>query len=73
MCKDTEQVDDYDTEETADNELVSREIPMINSANGIELDEEETGTEESPDNGNNNNDNGKHNGNGENNGNDGAD
>ena len=57
MCKDTEQVDDYDTEETADNELVSREIP-INSADGIELDEEETGTEESPVKGNNNNDNG---------------
>jgi hypothetical protein len=73
VCKDTEQVDDYDTEETADNELISREIPMINSANGIELDEEETETEESPDNGNNNNDNGKHNGNGKNNGNDGAD
>jgi hypothetical protein len=75
VCKDTEQVDDYDTEETADNEPISREIPMINSANGIELDEEETETEESPDNGNNNNDNGKHNDkhNGKNNGNDGAD
>src|SRR5918996_1414454 len=63
VCKDTEQVDDYDTEETADNEPISREIPMINSANGIELDEEETETEESPVNGNNNNDNGKHIGN----------
>ena len=69
MCKDTEQVDDYDTEETADNEPISREKPMINSGNGIELDEEETEMEESPVNGNNNNDNG----NGKNNGNDGAD
>jgi hypothetical protein len=73
VCKDTEQVDDYDTEETADNEPISRGIPMINSANGVELDEKEIETEESPDNGNNNNDNGKHNGNGKNNGNDGAD
>jgi hypothetical protein len=72
VCKDTEQVEDYNPEETADNELVSSEIPMINSANGIELDEEEAETEDSPDNGNNN-DNGKHNDNGKNNGNDGAD
>jgi hypothetical protein len=61
VCKDTEQVEDYDSEES-----ISDEIPMMDNANGKESDEEETEAEENQESDDNGNGNGKENGNGKN-------
>jgi hypothetical protein len=60
VCKDTEQVEDYDSEES-----ITDEIPMMDSAIGKESNEEETEAEENEvgDNDNNGNGDGKKNGN----------